>query len=98
MKKMAWFVLQISLWIFLSYKLGIFLLRFIDAHIEACPEWIERTVRFALDSFGYNDVRDPETVGAACGLFALVLNWIFSALALWLAYRLITRIVRRRHQ
>lgn len=86
----------ISLWFFLSYKLGIFLLRYIDAHIEACPEWIERSVRFALDSFGYSDVRDPETVGAACGLFALVLCWIFVAMVLLIGYGLIARLIRNR--
>ncbi|MDR5838053.1 hypothetical protein [Caballeronia sp. LZ034LL] len=84
----------ISLWFFLSYKLGIFLLRYIDAHIEACPEWIERSVRFALDSFGYSDVRDPETVGSACGLFALVLCRIFVAMTLLLIFRSIVRVIQ----
>ncbi|MDR5838056.1 hypothetical protein [Caballeronia sp. LZ034LL] len=90
--------LLISLWLILSYELGIVVFRYIDAHAQGCPLWIYRIVRFALDAFGYSDEKDPDTIGAFCGLFALVLSWIFSALALWLAYRLITRIVRSRRQ
>lgn len=98
MKRFLWLAFLISLWLILSYELGIVVFRYIDAHAEECPLWIYRIVRSGLDTFGYSDEKDPDTIGAFCGLFALVLSWIFSALALWLAYRLSTRIVRSRHQ
>jgi hypothetical protein len=80
----------------LSYELGIFLLRYIDARIQECPRWTEWIVRFVLKAFGYSDERDPETIGAFCGLFTLLLCWIFVATTLWLAYRLITRMAGSR--
>jgi hypothetical protein len=96
MKRFLWLVARTSLWLVLSYELGIVLYRYIDTHVLECPSWIERIVRFGLDIFGYSEVEDPDTIGAFCGLFALVLCWLFVAIALFLSYRLITRTLRRR--
>jgi uncharacterized protein involved in cysteine biosynthesis len=89
--------IRIVLWIVLSYKLGILLVRYIDARVHETPRWLELTVRFALKISGYGDVQDPETIGALCGLFVLSLCWISVAVGLLGLYRLFTRFRMSRH-
>lgn len=82
---------RLALWLVLSYTLGIVLVRYIDARVQETPGWVESTVRFALRASGNGDVQEPETIGALCGLFVLGLCWIFVAVSLLAAYRLIIR-------
>ncbi|MDR5761589.1 hypothetical protein [Caballeronia sp. LZ035] len=98
MKRILWLALRTSLWLVLSYKLGVVLFRYLNTRVEEAPGWIEWTVRFALKIFGYHDVQEPETIGALCALFALVLCCIFVAMVLLIVYRLIIRIVRSRSE
>ncbi|MDR5824262.1 MULTISPECIES: hypothetical protein [unclassified Caballeronia] len=92
-KRIFKLILQFSLWLVLWYGLGVVLFRYLNARVEEAPGWIEWTVRFALETLGYGDVQEPETIGAFCELVALVLCWIFVAMVLLIGYRLIARFI-----